>query len=283
MAQWRALSIRIILLTLSAFIGALSVILFMAPFNIAPGGVSGIAVILNKLINTPIGLMIIVLNIPIQYLGYRMLPGGWQWVFWTVFVVLIYSAVLDWLTPFFPSDGLSDNVLLNALFGGITGGISSGLAYRAGGTFGGTSTLALILQKRFGLPMSTTYLYTDMLVMGVAGLVFGWEAALYAIVALFVSGLATDYVLEGPSIIRIALIVTDQPEAVSSAVMSRLGRGVTSWAGVGMYTHTERAILYVTISRAQVGELRKIVQQIDAEAFIVIGQGHTAYGRGFVE
>ncbi len=277
---WRGASLRFLFLTIGAVIGALEVTLFLAPFDIAPGGVSGVAVILNHLINTPIGLVILVGNIPIMFLAYKML-GGWRVIATTAYVLVVYSVGIDLLTPLVPAHGLSDNVLLNAIFGGVLGGISSGLAYRAGATFGGTSTLARILNQKLGLPLSATYLYTDMLVIGVAGVVFGWEAALYATIVLFVSGLATDYVLEGPSVIRTAVIITDCPQEVSSVVMAGTGRGVTGWQARGMYTGHEHTVLYVTLARSQVSELQRIVHRADPNAFVVIGQGHAAYGEGF--
>ncbi len=277
--NWQSQVLRMVWLVIGALIGAISVIVFMAPFNLAPGGVTGAAIILNELFNWPIGLMIIVGNIPIMLLAYRMI-GLWA-VLSAGFVVVIYSLAIDLLTPFFPAQGLSDNVLLNALFAGVLGGISGGIIFRSGGTGGGTATLARIIQLKFGTPMSTTYLYTDMLVVGAAGVFFGWEASLYAAVALFVNGLATDYVLEGPSVIRTAVIITDQPQAVADGIMGIIGRGVTSWQAQGMYTGHNHTVLYVTIGRSQVSDLRGLVQSIDPNAFIVIGQGHAAYGAGF--
>lgn len=267
----------------AVLISAVAVIIFLAPFNIAPSGISGAAVILNKLIDTPIGLMTFILNIPIQILAYRMLPGSWRVVLRTMYVLAAYSLALDWLGGYFPQDGVSDNVLLNAIFGGVLEGIAGGLSFRGGGTFGGTSTLALILRRKFGTPMSTTLLYTDVLVIGAAGLAFGWEAALYATLSLFISGLASDYVLEGPSVIRTAVIITNLPDQVSQAIMVRLQRGVTGWEVTGMYTGQKRWLLYVSVSRAQVGDLQRVVRQIDPGAFVVIGQGHAAYGEGFVQ
>ena len=129
--------------------------------------------------------------------------------------------------------------------------------------------------------MSTTFLYTDTVVIGVAGLVFGWEAALYAVVALFVSGLATDYTLEGPSVIRTAVIITDHPQQVADAIFRGLHRGVTSWPVTGMYTQQPHSILYVVVSRSEMRALRQVVSEADPESFIVIGQGHSAFGEGF--
>lgn len=273
--------ISYVMLVIAATIEAASVNIFFAPFQIAPGGVSGVAVILNHLDNRlPIGLLILLGNIPIQMAGYRML-GGWRVVIRTVVYILLYSFLVEFLKPYVANVEVGTNVLLNAIFGGILGGISGGLVLRAGGTQGGTSTLGRILQQQFGMPLSTTSLYTDTAVVLLAGLVFGWEGALYAIVALFVNGAAADYVLEGPSVIRTATIITDKPDAIASLVMDEMGRGVTAWQGTGMFTENEHTVLFITISRAQVSSLQRLVHLADPNAFMVVGQGHVAYGEGF--
>jgi uncharacterized membrane-anchored protein YitT (DUF2179 family) len=269
------------LIVLGAIINAASVVIFLTPFDIAPSGISGLAVILNTLIGTPIGVMTLLMNIPIQVMAYRMLPGGWRVIALTILTVIIYSISLDTLGQFVPSDGVGTDVMLNTIFGGVVGGLSTAMIIRGGGTLGGTSTLALILQRRTGIPLSMTYLYTDLAVVAVAGLVYGWAGALYALVVIFISGLASDYALEGPSVIRTVVIITDHPENVSQAILKNMGRGVTSWQAQGMYTHQPHTVLYVTISRSEVNELRRLVISVDKQSFMVVGQGHTAYGLGF--
>jgi len=270
--------VQIVLLVIGAIISALSVIIFQAPFNIAPAGVSGLAVIFNHLFGTPIGLVVLLGNIPIQIFAFRML-GGWRVIAASIFAVVIYSAAVEVLSPYV-TETVSTDRLLNALFGGIVGGIGAALVIRGGGTMGGTSTLNRILLYRLGIPLSTSTLYTDTGVVVLAGLVFGWEGALYAIVSLYVGGAVIDYALEGPSVVRTAVIITDFPEEVSAVILDALGRGVTGWEGRGMYTGDAHTVLYVTVARAQVVELRQAVREVDPAAFMVIGQGHTAYGRG---
>jgi len=277
----RQTALRLFLLTAGTAIWMISVVIFMAPFDIAPAGVSGLAVILNKVINAPIGLVVLLGNIPIQFLAYRML-GGWRTVASTMYCVVLFSILTDWAVPLLPPQGVSDNILLNALFGGVIGGLGAGLIYKAGGTAGGTSTLARIFQAKFGLPLSTTYLYVNLVVVAAAGLVFGWEGALYAIVALWVEGVTSDYLLEGPSVIRMTLIVTNHPDAVSRAVMDTMHRGVTGWSVTGMYTGQDRTMLLVTVARFQIDLLRQIVATVDPEAFVIVAQGHVAYGYGFL-
>ena len=275
-AAGQAIVIRWLTITAGTIVGAMGVMVFLAPFDIAPGGMTGLAVILNRLVGTPIGMMILIGNIPILYLGYRML-GGWQVVAWTVYVTILYSFAVDVLALLLPIDALSDDRLLNTLYGGI----GSGLIYRSGATFGGTSMLARILQIRYGLPLSNTYMYANILVVFLAGVFLGWESALYAMIVLSLEGIASDYVMEGPSVIRTVTIITEQPEEVSHTIMHEMNRGVTSWEATGMYTHQMRHVLFVTIARTQVAALRQLVLSIDSRAFIVVGQRHVAYGEGF--
>jgi len=112
----------------------------------------------------------------------------------------------------------------------------------------------------------------------VAGLVFGWEKGLYALMTLFVWGLAADYVLEGPSVVRTAFIITDKPQAVAHAVLSNLRLGVTAWPAQGMFTKSEHTVLFCTVSRPYEGALKSVVAGVDPDAFLVIGHGHQASG-----
>jgi uncharacterized membrane-anchored protein YitT (DUF2179 family) len=278
--NWQRFLVNLLLLTGGGVLNAIALDLFFAPFEIAPSGASGIAVILNRLIGTPIGLMILILNIPIQYLAHRML-GGWKIILKTAYLVAVYSTAIDVLAPLLPVEGITNDRLLSAVFGGILGGIAGGLVYRAGGSFGGSSTVALILQKKKGTAFNSTYLYTDGFIVVLAGLVFGWESAMYAIVAIYLDGTAADYILEGPSTIRTATIITNRPQAVADVILAKMGHGVTAWEGTGMYTGRTRYVLFVTVRRPEVTEMRQLIFTVDPEAFIVVGQGHSAYGQGF--
>ncbi len=262
-------------------ISALAVVVFMNPFEIAPSGVTGVAVLANALFGLPLGLVAFLGNIPILLMAWKLLPNGRGMVLNTLVISIIYAVTLDVASVLLDGVVLSDDRLLNAIFGGVSLGLGGGLIFRSGGSVGGTATLALIIQNKTGMSMSSVYMYTDTLVIGAAGLVFGLEGALYALVVLFITGLATDYVMEGPSVIRTATIVTTRPEEVAQAIMYNLRRGVTQIPGRGMYSGAERPLLYVTLARHQSKELVRVVMDIDEDAFVVIGVGHTAYGAGF--
>ena len=276
----RAQMLRFTLLTGGALLAALNVHLFLAPSNIAPGGVTGIAIILNKLTGWPIGLTMLVLNIAPLAVGFQHL-GRFRFLVSTLYTVLLYNLGVDLLAHWFAATTLTDEILLNALYGGVVGGIATGLIYRGGGTSAGTGVLARVLQVRTGIPISQIYLVTDGAVVLVAGLIFGWEAGLYALITLFVWGLAADYVLEGPSVVRMAFIVTDKPQEVADVVFRRLQLGVTAWPAEGMFTKKEHAVLFCTLTRPHERSLRQAVAEADPKAFLVIGHGHQASGGMF--
>ena len=268
---------QFILLTLGGLVSAVNVNLFLAPSEIAPGGVSGLAIIINKFTAWPLGLMMLGMNIPLLFVGFKYL-GRFNFLIRTVYVVLIYSLGVDLLAPWLPAGGISDNLMLNALYGGIVGGIGSGLIYRGQGTSGGTGILGRVLQFKTGFPISQVYLITDGFIVFIAGLVFGWDKALYALVTLYIWGIAADQVLEGPSVVRTAMIVTDRPKEVAEAVFERLRLGITSWPAQGMFTEKKHTVLFFAVSRPNVEALKNVVLEADSQAFIVIAHGHHIVG-----
>ena len=246
---WREVASWLLLLTAGVIISAVGVAAFLVPANVAGPGVLGIATMMNHLWETPIGLVTLIANIPIQILGYRYL-GGAKAVLGTVYYIIVFSFVVDLLVPMI-GNGVTDNILMAAVFGGVLNGLGGGLVYSAGGTMGGTSTLARILQLKLGASLATTSLYTDTLITIGAGVVFGWEAALAAIVTLFLTGLAADYVLEEPSVVSTAMIFTDHPDEIEAAIRYGLRRGSTKWhseAGVRRQAH---GVLFVTVRRPE--------------------------------
>ncbi len=268
---------NVLLMTLGALIFALAFDLFLVPSHVAPGGLSGLTLVITRFVSLPNGVVLFVLNIPLLLLGAWQL-GGPPFLARTVYVVVVTFIAIDVLEPILPATGASHDPLLNALYGGVVTGIAAGLVIRAHGNIGGTGILARVLQRRTGIPMGQVYMMTDGVIVALMGAVFGWERALYSLVALFVNGLATDYTIEGPSIVRTVFIVTDQPEAVATAVQLRLRTGVTAWQGEGMYSRGERTVLFCTVNRTEVRELTRIVREADHKGFLVVGQGHRALG-----
>ncbi|MGC8855668.1 MAG: YitT family protein [Anaerolineae bacterium] len=271
-----------LLIALGTLAQAVGLRLFFVPADLASGGVSGIAQLINHFTGWPIGLMVFLGNLPLFLLGWRFL-GGPRFVVRTFFAVLTYSFFTDvllWL-PYFPPHGLTDDLVLNSLYGAVISGVGYGLVYRGQGTSGGSDILARILNHWRSISMSQSYLVVDSAVILAAGFIFGWKQALYAIIALYVSGLVAETTLEGSGTVRTALIITDQPERISRRILDEMQRGVTLLEGKGGYTGAQRLVLYVVLTRSEVSILKAIVREIDPRAFIVIGQAHEALGEGF--
>jgi len=275
--NWRSVLWNYTQLTLGAGLLIVTFNLFVAPTALAPGGVSGVAVIINHFTGWANGLTMLFLNIPSIMLGFFYL-GRFRFLVRTLYVVLLYNVGVDLLSPLFPAGGITNDLMLNALYGGVLGGLGTGLVYRGRGTAAGSGIISRVLQLKTGMPISQFYIVIDGSIIAVLGLTFGWEKALYALIMLFVWGVATDYVLEGPSVIRTAFIVTDQPQAVANGILMRLKIGLTAWPGQGMFTETDHVVLFCTINRPDVNTLKEVVTEVDPYAFLVIGQGHWAMG-----
>ena len=261
-------------------IQAFAMRLFLVPAYLVSGGVSGAAQLINYLTNFPIGLMILIGNVPLFFLGWRYL-GGIRFALRTAVAIVLFSFFTDFLVLFIPAEGVTDDLVLNSIYGGLMYGIGLGMVYRGKGTSGGSDILGRILNHRFGISISSSYLITDSLVVLMGGLVFDWERALYGLAVIYVSGLAAEIAFEGRAIYRTAMIVTCDPEGVSKGIMDNLERGVTMLHGTGGYTHEDRTVIYSVITQSEIPQLKEIVKEVDPLAFMVIGQAHEALGEGF--
>lgn len=272
----------------SSLIQAVSLRLFFIPANLASGGVSGISQLINYFTGWPIGLMVLIGNVPLFLLGWRYL-GGFKFAMRTAVAIVTYSVFTDVMMkiPAFVSysqiliNDLQGDIFLNSLYGAIFSGVGYGMVYRARGTSGGSDILARILNNWRGISMTQSYLMVDAVVILSAGFVFGWKAALYAMITLYVSGLVAETVLEGGGTVRTAMIVTSKPDEVTNRIMEDMERGVTWLEGKGGYTGNSRPVLYCVVSRAEVATLKAIVHESDPESFLVIGVAHEAWGEGF--
>lgn len=277
---------RILLIVIGATLAGAGFSLFQVPYNIAAGGVSGIAILINYFTGWPIATMYLIMNIPLFVVGFFYL-GRWRFLFSTALGVLIFTMTTGlfdrYLPALLPTWPITDNVLLSAIYAGLVGGIGGGLLYVAGATLGGTAIIGRVIQVKTGLSLSQIYLFVDGAIVLAAGVIFGWEIALYAMLTLLLSGQAADFVLEGPSRARTAMVVTTQPQPITQALIAELGRGVSYWEAVGGYTGEPRTIVMCTIYRPQVGDLKRVVATHDPHAFVIIGTTQQALGEGFTE
>jgi len=269
------------LIAFGSLLTALGYVLFQIPFNITSGGLSGLAIVINHFTGWAEGTMFFVMNIPLVVLGFYQL-GRWTFLWSVIVSLLVFSVstdVLIYLLPRMIEDyPITDQVLLSGLYAGIVFGAGTGLIFRGGGCFPGTTILGRILQEQTGLPLNQTFLYTDSLIILSAGLVFGWELALIALISLFFAGFTADFVVEGASQVRSVTVITSHPQTLKRVLMQDLGKGVTEWEVKGGYTQEPRTMLFCIIHRSQLSQLKNLVAQLDQQAFVAIGVAHQAYG-----
>lgn len=270
-----------LLILLGSTLQAISLRVFLIPAKLASGGVSGLSQIINNFTGWPIGLMVLIGNIPLFIMGWGFL-GGRRFAARTVIAILTFSVLIDIPLSFLPANGITKDILLNALYGGVVSGIGFGLVYRGRGTSGGSDILARILSSWRGIPVTQSYLITDAVVIFLAGIAFSWENALYALVMLYVSGIAAESISQGSNILRTGLIITASPDPIINEIFTRLKRGVTIMDGRGGYSGEEKSILLCVVTRAEIPHLKALTRELDPKAFLIIGQAHEVRGEGFL-
>jgi uncharacterized membrane-anchored protein YitT (DUF2179 family) len=259
---------------------AVSLRVFLVPNRLASGGISGLAQIISSYTGWPIGVMVLLGNLPLFFMGWRFL-GGSRFATRTVFAIVSFSILVDIPLPFLPGEGITDDIVLNTLYGGIVSGIGYGLVYRGRGTSGGTDVLARILSSWRGIPVTQSYLITDALIIFLAGLSFSWENALYSLVLLYISGIAAESISQGSNVLRTGLIITANPEPIIHEIFLRMRRGVTIMDAKGGYSGQDKTMLLCVVTRAEIPHLKAIAREVDPKAFLIIGQAHEVRGEGF--
>ncbi len=270
-----------ILVIAGALLQAVGTWLFTIPGALVSGGVFGLAQIIYYKFGIPVGIVTIIFNIPLFILGWRYL-GGFRFAIRTVIAIVLSSVAIDILISI-PSlqFSLTKEPLLNTLFGGVLVGVGLGLVYMGRGTSGGTDIIARILNKRMGTSVSMLYMLTDTIAVLLAGILFDWEKALYGLILIYVAGVAVDMTLQGIDVVRQAMIVTENYEAVASAIVDELDRSSTIIPAKGGYTKEDRNILFCVVMRSEVARLKEIVNRADPKAFMVVGHANEALGEGF--
>ena len=276
-SELKAVAVDFIGILVGAVVLAVGMNMFMVPNMLAPGGVSGLAVVLYHILRAPVGLTIILLNIPLFIIGYRVL--GPRVVIQSLLGTFLFSLAVEITAPFLPS--ATDDLLLASVYGGIVMGLGVGLVFRYRGSTGGTGLLSLILAKKWGISPGQAMLWGDLSVLALAVFVFGSEAAMYAALSLFISVKVIDAILEGLGMAKSAIIITRYGEQINEKLLHELGRGVTWLEGSGGYTRESREVLLCVVARQQIARLKSIIYDTDPSAFLVIGNATEVHGEGF--
>ena len=269
----------IFFVTAGAFIYSLAVNIFLAPNNIAPGGVTGLATALNHLFSfLPIGTVTFIFNIPLFVWGYRVI--GKKFIISTALTTFLVSVFLD-VTVLFPS--YTQDRLLSAIFGGLLMGTGLGIVMRCGTTTGGADIAVRVLRRKNpALSVAFLVFTVDLFTVIFATLVYREiTSALYAIIAIFISSTVADKIVSGADDGKLVHIMTSDTEKMALALSDGLSRGVTLLHANGHYTGKEKDVIMVVIRRYQLASLRRIVKETDADAFIIFSDATEIFGNGF--
>ncbi len=261
----------------SAIVG-LGTNLFFVPNNIVSGGVTGVAIIAHSVLHTPVGAGVLVLNLPLLWLGWRY-AGGARFLLRTAVAVVVLSLTIDLTAPFLTCP--TGDRLLVIGYGGMMDGVGVGLVFRGHGTTGGTDILARLARKTLGLPIGQSLLIMNVIIFAAAAGRFGMEAVMVALAMAFVSARAVDLVQEGFTAARTALIVSDRPDEVRDAIFDRVGRGVTYLEGHGGFSGRRRPVLLVVVAANEVVRLKRLLAEVDRDAFVTISPAKEVLGEGF--
>lgn len=265
--------LKVLFLFIGSTLAAIGLEFFLIPNNIIDGGVVGVSIMLSYLSHYPLGLFIFLLNIPFLILGYNHI--GKTFVLSTLFSI---SSLSVWVTILHPLPQLTEDLLLAAVFGGIILGIGVGLIIRYGGSLDGTEIVAIILDKRTGFSVGEIVMFFNLFILTSAGLIFGWDKAMYSLIAYFIAFKMIDITIEGLEETKAAMVISEKSELIAEKVMARLGRGVTFLNGKGGYSGEDRTVLYLVVTRLEVSKLKNIIDEVDENAFVTISEVHEVMG-----
>jgi len=267
-------------LAIGSVIMALALVFFLIPAKIAPGGVSGLAIVLYHLFDLPVGLLMLLFNIPLFIVGLRLL--GKQFGSRTLFSFIVVSLVTDFCDTVLRLDAATTDPLLASIFGGVVLGIGLGVVFRFKGTTGGSDIVGQIINKYSNVSVGVGILIVDFFVITFAGLVFrNINLALYGFISLYFSSKVLDLILDGFDYARAFYIISEKQDEIIALITQDMGRGGTEISGSGFYTRKERNVLYTVVTRREVATLRQEIQKIDPRAFIIITNVHEVIGEGF--
>ena len=267
------------IITLGAVIYALAFDWFVAPNQIAMGGVTGLAQIVNALVPVlPVGVLSILVNVPLFLAGWRLLGG--RLLVSSLYAMAVSSLAIDviaWMHTFPPMDPI-----LATLYGGAGMGVGLGLVFSQGATTGGTDIIGKLLKLKFPwLPIGKLVMIPDMVVVILAAVVFGTvNAALYGLIQMYLLSKVMDMILYGWDTSRVAYIITDRWEETVQGLLD-MNRGVTLLQGKGAYTVAEKQVLLVAFRQREIVPIKRMLREIDPKAFFIVCDAHEILGEGF--
>ncbi len=254
---------RMLAITFGAALASVGLEIFLIPNNIIDGGIVGISIMASYLSGIPIAAFLIALNLPFLYWGYRQI--GKTFALFTLYAVFCLSAGVSILQPV---PGVTDEYILAALFGGVILGAGVGLIIRSGGSLDGTEIIAIIFDRRTSFTVGEIVMFFNLFILSSAGIIFGWDNAMYSLLAYFVAYKTIDVTIDGLNETKCVLILSDYYEDISEAIRDRLGREFTIFESIDDKNRT--FVIFAVVTRLEIAKLKEIVNGFDRNALIAI-------------
>ncbi len=267
---------RLLMLVLGAGIAATGLEIFLVPNHIIDGGIVGISIMVSYLTQLPLGIFVVVLNLPFMIIGYKQI--GKNFVIYSIIAII---ALALFVTLLHPISRLTEDLLLAAIFGGVFVGVGVGIILRSGGSLDGTEILAILAHRSKGFSIGEVVMFFNVFILGSSGLIFGWDRAMYSLIAYFIAFKAIDVVIDGLEESKSVTIISDKYQEISDAILNSLGRGVTHLYGKGGCSQENKEILFCIIARLELATLKSLIEEIDENAFIAIEDVHEVLGGAF--
>lgn len=268
--------LRFIMIFIGSCVAAFALEICLLPNSVIDGGVVGISMMLQHVTGVSLSVFLIIINIPFIYMGYKQI--GKSFSIYTLFGILCLSL---WTEVFAPYDSFFHDKLLAAVFGGLILGIGIGIIMRNGGCLDGTEILSIIFSQKLPFSVGEIIMIINIFIFAAAGLLLGWEQALYSMLTYFVVTKAIDIVITGFNESKACFIITNERQEITDALLKRLGRGITVMEAEGGFSGNQKTVLYVIITKLEISKLKTIVEDIDPAAFVTISDVYEVLGGNF--
>lgn len=268
--------LRCMFIIIGAVLYAVALELFLVPNDITDGGITGISVIASHFTSLPLGMFLFLLNLPFLVVGYKQI--GKTFAFSTLLGIIVMSGTTFLLHSV---QAFSQETTLAFVFGGILLGLGTGVVIRAGGSLDGTEIIAILISRKTPFSVGEIIMILNVFILGGAGFVFGWDAALFSILAYYIAFKVIDITIDGLNESKSVWIISDNIDEIGDAIISRLGRGVTYLAGEGGFSGDPKKVIFCVITRLEEAKLKEIVSHYDERAFLAVGNIHDVKGGRF--
>ena len=277
----KTLLLQLLFMTVGCVLYGAGISLFLNPNDLAPGGLSGISVMLSRFVPLDVGMLIIIMNIPLFIVAF--VKFGREFTVMTLFGTVLLSVFTDLFTNLVTVT-VTDDRLLAGVFGGGLMSLGLGLVFRSGGTTGGSDIIVRLLRRKYRhIKTGKVFLITDIVIVAASAIVFGnIETALYAAIALAVQSVVLDLVLYGGLGARLIFIVTTSPDQINRQLIDRLGISTTLIKGQGGFSGNEKTVLMVVAKKHLFPKIRDTVGEIDPQSFLIASSASEIFGEGYM-